>query len=361
MDKIGLLTFQNTTNFGSMLQSYALYKTIQRLGGNCELINYSCPTIEERELPLKLQACRSPKRLLKWLLCYRFSHIKYEKFQDFFEDNFENKTVRCTKDELITLETEYDRFIVGSDIIWGLDITGNDYTYFLDFVTGKKKYAYAASFGHDRLPFPISEIKKMKELMTKFDGISVRETSGMEIVKELSGKEATLVSDPTFLLERKDWEAKISSSTVLKDRNYILVYFAYDEKYTFQLAKTLAKKTGCQIVYIHNSTLNYPGVKNIKTASVEDFLWLIRNAEYVISGSYHGVVFSIIFNKNFYYINKKYTSRIKSLMDIFGLQDRILSEENIETLSNINYGPVNSILNNFANQSKVVLGHFIYD
>ena len=336
-------------------------KQFRNWGGSCELINYSCPTIEERELPLKLQACRSPKRLLKWLLCYRFSHIKYKKFQEFFQSNFENKTNRCTKEELAALETQYERFIVGSDIIWGLDITGNDYAYFLDFVTNKKKYAYAASFGHDKLPFSTSEIQKMKEFMATFDGISVRETSGIEIVKELTGKEVALVSDPTFLLERKDWEAKLPSSAVLKDRKYILVYFAYGEKYTFQLARTLAQKTGCQIVYIHNSTLNYPGVKNIKTASVEDFLWLIKNAEYVISGSYHGVVFSIIFNRNFYYINRKYTSRIKSLINVFGLQDRILSKENIEALYNINYEPVNSKLNDFAGQSKKVLEHFIYD
>ena len=110
-----------------------------------------------------------------------------------------------------------------------------------------------------------------------------------------------------------------------------------------------------------DNLLRYPGVKNIKTASVEDFLWLIKNAEYVISGSYHGVVFSIIFNRNFYYINRKYTSRIKSLMNVFGLQDRILSEENIEALYNINYEPVNSKLNDFAGQSKKVLEHFIYD
>jgi len=81
---IGLLTFQNTTNYGSMLQAFALYYCIKNYEPSCELINYHCPTIEERELPLSLKKCTSLKKFIKWILCYRFSRLKYNKFQNFY-------------------------------------------------------------------------------------------------------------------------------------------------------------------------------------------------------------------------------------------------------------------------------------
>ena len=356
---IGLLTFQNTTNYGSMLQAFALYYCIKNYEPSCELINYHCPTIEERELPLSLKKCTSLKKFIKWILCYRFSRLKYNKFQNFFYTHFENISKEYTASNIEDTANKYQTFIVGSDIIWGLDITGGDYTYFFDFLKSKSisRYAYAASFGHEDLPFPVKDQEKMSRYIGNFNGISVRESSGVKIVKQLTVQTAEFVLDPTLLLDRNQWRKLLHFHTPIKKR-YILVYFAYNAKKTFDLVKKLAKKEHCKILYIHNSTLNYPGVINIKSASIEEFLNLIYNAAYIVSGSYHGVVFSVNFNKQFFYINEKYTARITSFIELLEIKNRSLSIEHIEKLHPIDYKSVNEKVNTLRKHSLHILSRY---
>lgn len=354
--KIGLLTFQNTTNYGSMLQAFALYYSIKNYEPSCELINYHCPTIEERELPLSLKRCNSLKKLLKWLLCYHFSRCKYKKFQNFFHTHFKDISREYNATNIQKAENQYEAFIVGSDIIWGLDITGGDYTYFFDFIKSEStpRFAYAASFGHKDLPFSGTDQEKMSSYIANFNGISVRESSAVNIVKRLTNQSADFVLDPTLLLSESQWKSLLHFHRPIKKR-YILVYFAYNTKETFRLVKKLAQKEHCEIRYIHNSTLNYPRVINIKSASIEQFLNLIHNAVYIVSGSYHGVVFSVNFNKQFFYINEKYTARITSFIELLEIRDRALSIKHIEKLHPIDYKPVNEKLTALRKHSLNIL------
>ena len=147
MKKIGLITIHDTLNYGSLLQTYALYKAIESLGVEIELIDYKCKAIMDRETTYPLSQCRNIKDIIKSLMWHKAMQKKYENFWSFIKKNMKI-TKPYTRENVKELNNIFDVFIVGSDIVWGTNITGNDWTYFLDFVDDSKtKIAFSSSIG----------------------------------------------------------------------------------------------------------------------------------------------------------------------------------------------------------------------
>ena len=306
--KVGLITFHDTTNFGSLLQTYGLYKAIENLGQECYVIDYKCDSIVDRELPHKIKFTYHLKSLVIDLL---FMPTKIKKHQAFLE--FLRRHMKLSRplfrDTIGEIDGEYDKYFAGSDIVWGLDITRGDTAYFLDFISEKhRKFAFSASIGN---PWHDSDKPKLKSLLMDFRHIAVREDESANWVEELIFNRPDVVCDPTMLLESKEW-VEIKSDKYADVENYVLVYFNDNAGKCLATAKEYAKKNGMEVRYV-NYGRPLQGIKSVRPVSLEDFLSLIFYAQHVFTASYHGMLFSIYFRKQFSYFNRAHKSRMNTL------------------------------------------------
>jgi hypothetical protein len=214
--------------------------------------------------------------------------------------------------DLRELVMEYDYFIVGSDQVWNEKWT-KDF-YFLNFSPKEKNIAYAASIGNDKLSNDYKSL--LIEKLKNFKSISLREKNTVEIIRELIGIGTDLVLDPTLLLSDEEWRLLARKSEIKLEKKYLLTYFlgpAPDKE-----VNRTAKKFNLKIINLFN-----PKDTNYISASVEDFINLFMNASFVMTDSFHGTIFSIIFEKKFMTISRDdMNSRLVSLFDLLVLNDR---------------------------------------
>lgn len=343
---IGILTFQKTTNYGSLLQTFALYRAISDLEIPCEVIDYECWQVEKNEMPLRLKNCTSIKKIFRYILLNRFRKDKLKKFNDFSALNIKLSALRYHKSDIKTANLKYCGFIVGSDIVWGPDITGDDLTFFLDFAEKDKiKISYAASLGNGIEQYS----QEIGTCLNQFKAISMREVSGKEKIEAMAHRAVKIVLDPTLLFGSKFWNNYTEKRQV--QEKYILVYFALEPQKVFKKVRELAHKTGHKIVYIQDTLRQNRDFMNVRSASIGEFLSYIRYAEYIVTGSYHGVAFSVNFNKQFITNNVDYTDRILCLLNLLGVGDRDMKR--IDPLKEqIDYGIVNSKLKECRSDSQ---------
>lgn len=335
---IGLLTFHRANNYGAVLQAYALQKTIENMGYENEYIDFILNN------PEKIKEFKRANQILK--IKKLFSPIKIlnqRKRANKFE-MFRKRYMRISKnsyfgDRAMKTCTQYDNYIVGSDQVWNFALTNNSKSFLLDFVPDKiPKNSYATSFGVDNLS--IEEKSIFQALLNRFDYISVREKEGREIIRDFLSKEVNLCIDPTMLLEKYDWE-KIAVEP--QNDKYVLIYAMTDTDSMVGFAKKIAQKEKLKIIAI-GLKKKYKNVKNIYSAGPEEWVGYIKNASIVITNSFHGSVFSLIFNKNLYieYLPEgwKVNSRLKNLVNEYGLHDFVLSEKGVNDKT-IDYKIVN--------------------
>ena len=345
--KIGIITFINTINFGASLQAYALQETLNKFGNDAEVIRYVNKEIEEKEKNSSKKNI-SLKTIYKNLIMGKGIKKKILAFQKFegdnivFGDELNNKTVDV-------VNSKYDLFITGSDQVWNMRITNADWNYALSFVNDdRKKISYAPSFGNDVFPDDKKEV--MKKYLERFKAISVREKSGKDLINEICNRDAEVVLDPTLLLNKNDWEKRIKFKPQMN--HYILVYFPHNKKKVFDFVYKLKEKTGLPVVYLSISPKIQKEVKTIYDASPDEFLGWINNADYVVTGSFHGTAFSLNLNKQFYYEPSGKESRIGNLVNLTGTENRSIDNNvdcNIE--KNINYSEVNQKLDEQRDKS----------
>lgn len=333
--KIEIITLQRVPNYGSVLQAYATQKVLENKGYQAEIINYFPERMTTKAM---LRRIKNKNNKLKHSLMLRtIARIVilpsyYVRFKTF--NKFTNEKLRMTKkvyhscDELKIDVPEADIYCTGSDQVWNSDWNeGIDEALFLDFVPNNKKcIAYSASFGKKELND--WEIDKTKELLKKYDNISLREKSGVEILDKLGIKGSTHVVDPTLLLDGNEWR-KISSKK-FQNEKYILVYNLNRNKKIDTYAKNLSKKTGLKVKYLSYQLHEfYKYGKMYCNPQVEDFLALIDNAEVVITDSFHATAFSINFNTDFVIVYPdKFSTRLQSILELTNLEDRVAKNEN---------------------------------
>lgn len=322
--KAGVITFHSANNYGAILQTWALQKTLKNLGVDTGVIHYHPDIIDRLYDPMRL--ARGWKRILKRAkvsVKNRNSLVRYNKFRTFMKKNFHLIGDYRTYNELMNAVPDLDAYIVGSDQVWNTDHTGGyDPAYFLEFAKpGRKRIAYAASIGKD---YVIPKYKdNYKASLNDFTAISIREESLLPAIRELTDQPVTVTLDPTLLLPKDAYE-EIKVKSKLKEP-YILVYSIEKNKQVIWLANKLSQALGIPIVIRRH----IPGIKNkltsFYTADAGEFLGLMEGAQYVITNSFHGTVFSIIYGKPFVSMLHSDTgSRTRDLLTSLGLESHIL-------------------------------------
>ena len=320
--KIGIVTFINTINFGASLQAYALQETIRKIGLDAEVIIYNNKQIEDKEK--SSGRIKNFKDVYKRIIMGAGIKRKIKAFKEFESQNIKFGLKLDGENSIGEINREYDYFIAGSDQVWNMAITHEDWKFFLDFVNDdEKKISYAASFGNN--VFPNDDKKMASILLKKFENLSVREYSGQTLIKEIANIESEVVLDPTLLLDKSEWESRIKYKPSLE--HYILVYFPNNKKNVFKFAKKLSKKTGFPIIYLSISPRIQFGVKTIYDASPDEFLGWLQNADYVITGSFHGTAFSLNMHKDFFYEPSGAGSRIDNIVQITDTSNRSIFNE----------------------------------
>lgn len=349
---VGILTFHDTNNFGSLLQTYGLYKKITDLGYECEVIDYQCENIIQREIPKPFTLLQSPKKILLDIFLGTAKRKKYKNLSKFLREKMK-VSPRYTKENIKDADDRYDKIIVGSDIVWGLDITGEDYTYFLDFCEeSSKKYAFSSSVGNE---WGVINQGTISQLLKQFSYIAVREEEAADWIENLIDNRPDVVSDPTMLLTSNEWLKQVAIGDTSKyTKQYVLVYFENSNGDCLRAAKQLAKEKNLSVKYI-NYGLPQSGVDNIKPKSLEDFLSLIYFANHVVTASYHGMLFSLYFNKQFTYYNRAHKSRMNTLSKKLEVSYRNGGDANIMQLPSVNYCIINKNIDDYRMKSICVL------
>ena len=374
MKKIGLAVCYDTKNYGSQLQVLATLKKIEELGFETEIIRYKkkiSPTFIVQTLPrlfnipfiqAKINSKKKRNRIDKHDQLRDDVKKRNDRFNKFVTDYFTNLSEQYNGWESLVRKSNqnYDTFLCGSDQLWLPHNLGSHF-YTLEFANDdKKKVAYATSFGVSEIP---NNLKKgYKKFLNRFQFLSTREIAGQEIIKELTGKNAKVVCDPTLLFNSEQWMKILPEEKVISEK-YIFCYFLGDNNEHRNQAEILSQKTGYKIVtipFLDNFVERDLTFGDYKMFDIDtkDFVNLIRNAEYVLTDSFHGSIFSILNHKKFITFNR-YTSgkgtrnsRIDSLCHLLNLNDRRFEKNILDNIFNdIDYDNVEIKLNELRNAS----------
>lgn len=351
MKKIGIVTFQESNNYGALLQAYALKRAVSELGYSPEVINYHCKEKEGQYSSFSLH--RSPLVNLNTLLSVGITK-KVKRCNDSFRREMLSLSPKLLdRDALHALNAAYDRFICGSDQIWNPRSTRHDGTYFLDFVdAAERRIAYAPSIGLSGIDE--KDLDFFRQGVEGIAHLSVREKTGAELIARHTGREALVVSDPTLLLRREQWEALAGENR--RKKGYILLFMVGYSPKAVSLAKELAKAKGLEVLTPIKTVRDYKdGFKSFIGGPLE-FLNAIRYADCVITTSFHGLMFSTLFGKQFLIVEKSASknegaSRLHDFMELTGLQDRIYHDDPKQMDAPIDYEAVNRAVERLRERS----------
>lgn len=356
MKKVAIVNRTNLKNYGSVLQVFALCEAIKKLGFDVEVLwqkgnlskNWDIRPNKIINIIFKLiihpNLLVSTIKTVFELRRNKVSNDKIEKFDRFVKEKISTKFY--SYNELVDLaKTDtYLKFVCGSDQIWCSTALYVDPMMYLRFAPKNKRIAYAPSIGRDYIPN--YNIRQMKRYISEIRHISIRETEGQRLIYKLINRDAEVVLDPTLLLSKKDWDLiKISNNRV----QYILCYFL--DPPTEENVQKIINLSKTRNITIISLNTNFPKIEGVEVviASLEEFLGLVENAELIITDSYHGMLFSIIYNKNFWSLARNYqqfdqSSRQKSVLEKLGLNYRYIADINNINTSVIDYSKINTIL-----------------
>lgn len=326
--KIGLLTMPLIDNYGGIIQIAALYRFLEQLGYEPYLIDkkYDLPLYK---VIIKKFLERNPFYRIYDLKSYTKRRLHLQEINKFIEVSFVNRTNPIfNQKSLIKATNFFDAIIVGSDQVWRYNYVKDNYKdYFLSFASkGIKKIAYAASFGTDEWEGPENTSNEVAKLLMKFNAISVREDTGVILCnRQFNCPNVVHVLDPTFLPDfnfYKDIIAKEKHSKNVELFNYVLDNSKDKENFTKQVSNSLQLKIST--IYLDND-LSKKGLK----PSLSEWLYHFEKADFIITDSFHGMVFSIIFNKQFIALGNKGRglTRFTSLLRMLGLENRLVVEK----------------------------------
>ncbi len=341
--KVGILTFPHSPSYGASLQMYALYKTVEQLGCTPFILNY-----QNKYMQNKHHIEHNPiKAKLLNIVGYRTSK-KFNQFEKML--TWLPKTIIHEAIKLHSVSAELEYIIVGSDQVWNPAVTGSDTAYFLDFCESKKKISYAASFGVNALEPQFAKV--ITELLYDIPALSIREQKGKEIIKKLTERDASVVLDPTFLQTKESWDKIVYAKPIVK-QPYIFSFVFNSNEENVSYKTRLSNETGLPILSISDNPMKKSDEKSIYVSGIgpKEFLRLIKDAEYIVTDSFHGTAFSIILNRPFYVsLSTKTNSRLETLLSTLELENRIISE--CKTFNkHINYAKVNQSISVFRERS----------
>ena len=316
--KIATLAYQRHENVGAVLQCYALQKTITSYGHKCEVIDYVCDPAD-RIFGYQSFKVKGLKKYITSCIGVISRLPKRPAFIS-FRKNILNTTKKYDKRNIAELDGAYDGYIVGSDNVWNSKLTGLDGAYFFNFVTdNRRKASYAASMGLAAVPQNEREI--FRDSIKDFSFISLRERAAAEDITALLGRKAFDTCDPTVFLARDEWD-ELAVEPKIKTP-YVLVYHMSPSASFVKFASDFAKAKGLPIVYV---PFPYGFCKCSPKPHIGPCEWLgyIKNAEYVVTDSFHGCVFSSLYERNLIIKVSQLGERIKNLTEKLGIEDRMV-------------------------------------
>lgn len=349
--KVGIVTIVDYNNYGNRLQNYALVFILKKLN----LESKSGLNVVSREDILRWSSNNEKKmlflikKIIPWSIYAKYLEYKQKKYQNSLDEISKKRIERFKKftdsytetfptlyvkndSELrkIINASEYSLWIAGSDQVWNPNYTGNDYN-FLSFVDSEKRFSFAASIGTSIIP--TNQKERYSTRLKEMNYISVREESGAKIIKELIGKEVDVTLDPTLFLNKKEWEKIEKKPDISLSENYICTYFLGEIPDTI---KKFAEDKKLPVFY-----LNDKNTSELYSLDPSEFIYMLNHSSYIFTDSFHAVVFSIIFEKEFYVFERKQKgaenmfTRILSITKRFDLEERITSRKEIKELPNI--------------------------
>ena len=313
--KIGIITFHRANNYGAVLQCYALQQVLLSLGHEVFVLDYRQPYVELVYNPVRFDVIREgltkPRLLMGY--CFKVFPERFKRMRAY--DKFRSKYIKCTplfhvKEQM---PQDFDVYVIGSDQLWNVALTGQvaEELYYGVFPhkTTSKIVGYAISADVASIDF--LGVEKLKSYLRNFETISFREKTIRDYVEAKTGIRGRVDIDPTLLLDKSSWEDLFKKP--LLEGKYVLTYFLpEDMKKTVEL---FAKDRGCKVVDMYDIAL-----------TPDDFLTAIYNADFVLTLSFHAVVFSILFHKNFYAINGHNGREVRyvNLLEKIGIEDRLI-------------------------------------
>jgi hypothetical protein len=357
MRRIGIVTWFAHQNYGQVLQAFALQTTIKQLGYEPELINYQPRTVTSKTTSIfetifsrlpQITASKVLRVLTREL--YQLYHNRISARKRLFK-TFVKRYLKVGQEvaNINQLSLHYDGFICGSDQIWAPPVF-NEY-YYLSFETDpKRKISYAPSFGLNTIPESLSKL--VAAYTTNIKNLSVREETGANLLEELIGRRPYIVVDPTLLLDAEQW-SQVESRVAVR-YPFILCYFLGDNPEHRMIVDKIKRETGLHVVILPFNTGDHfiKGFAAKSSVGPREFLSLVSNAELICTDSYHGVLFSINYNKPFLAFKRfsdedpvSQNSRINHILGKYELWDRLVANNDVLRYNQkIDYSKVNKLL-----------------
>lgn len=356
--RIGILTLPLHTNYGGILQAYALQTVLERMGH--EVVVFDTPNKNFLPPLWKLPLSFSKRIVLKFLgktnrvFIERYNNkvrsVITQHIQPFIDTYIHRKEIRSFKN---LKQEDYDAIIVGSDQVWRIIYFQNSWlgqqieNAYLDFAKkwNIKRIAYAASFGTDNWEYDEEQTKKCKKLLRKFDAVSTREVDGVKLCKAKFEVDALHVLDPTMLLNTENYISLFMKDNTPKSKGTLLYYVLDDKEEINILINNIAAEKHL-VPFAVNNPFEYDESKPLKQRvkpSVETWLRGFYDAKFVITDSFHACVFSILFKKQFLVVgnSKRGLARFRSLLKLFGLENRMVSlKDEVYKIPDIDYDVV---------------------
>lgn len=308
--KFAILSFHRAYNYGAVLQNYALNKVLNGMNVSCCTLDYRPPYFtNEYYMKPEFKLWHPPvKTWVRRFLVRKVLAARIQTFEDFISKYIPlSGESYDSYEEICRIRDKYDCYLTGSDQVWSYSCSRFDPTFFLDFpdALAHKRFSYAASFGTREIPGEFRD--EYRRRLSGYSAYSVREADGRLLLKELCQVDAAVCCDPTLLFDRQEWE-RFPAPRNAEAEEYILLYYVEQSEQLLHFARRLGDQLRKKVICIAcNSdykalagrTEKRLGFDVRNSASPAEFLHLIRNASYVLTNSFHGTVFSILFNKNF--------------------------------------------------------------
>lgn len=345
-NKLGIITFHTALNYGAVLQTYALQKFLSDNNFNNDVIDYQCDYINDCYKPFFVSDGKIINSLIRGVLFGKTIRKKRKNFNEFLENNLNLSKKKYNAQNISNVQNDYANIITGSDQVWSPVSAGFDKAYFLPFVTENHKFSYAASIGEKDLSNEL--MVEYKSRLNGYNCVSVREETAKDLILKIdSTKDVHVNVDPTLLLDKSKWEDLAEKTT--ENQPYLLIFNVEKPIHNLEFAKNLAKKNNLKIIYINDRTVKKDkDIKYYEAVSPKTFLSLFLNASTVVTNSFHGTVFSIIFEKDLYVEldnKKKFNVRAEALLKMVSINDRIIDNENAkEKYDDIDWVKVKNIL-----------------
>lgn len=343
---IGTLTFQDALNYGAILQCYALQQSIMKLGYETEVLNYASQVIRASNWPQKVGAAKSLREAVKILAKARYLKDRKSSF-----DTFKNDCLVLSDefgaDGFSHNAKRYAKVIVGSDQVWNPVLTHGDMHYFLEGAgAAMKKVSYAASVGLSDIPNPYA--MKIRELLSGFCNITVREEKAAEALEKLTNTRPDVVCDPVMLLQPAEWEQLIENDALVEEPCVVYYALGLPNRKTLEMCRDYAGSKDMRLVVLHNSPAKLRGCISDNSCDPRQWLRYLKSAETIVTSSFHGACFALIFHRQLICVKSKQngdvSSRITNLFQRFGLDERITGDFAEQLASRIDWDSVASTL-----------------